>query len=612
MSRSSPGTVGAPQPPGTVRLRSLPKSSRCELLSSAHRRKSTARAAANELPTLPTFGPGRSAALWISAFAGCSPPAFTANFPDELTQILVFSEDDEGHLAGARLEPFDPSQPLRVSVEGTQTFVTGFSKSPFVAAGLDDSVAPELAFAAPCEAALPSPSYVLIVDEVSAHEARPEEIRAVTVPAMRKQCPRIEEVVADLTVGGQSVACDAALTADGCDIVVELTSCVAARLEGRVQPSGDVCLRNTSKCSASAKRAHALASFECSTDPPSSGNVYSVPNALPVSAESVSLVPDDGFETNVLSSPGSLAGALSDLVETPDGIAVAVSSSPASAGCAPDPVDRVVWVDPDTLEVTRSTTVAGCVRRLASNGPRLVGVGTAGEYPIVHEFDDTGRVTQQTLEEPVGFVTSVSLQGERIVALFSAVPMGGPPVSGVSLGERVTWRRFPRTEIVHASVFPRGILASDSDGDVLMWIDADLQETYLAPVPHFDSVGLGPALFHEPTHRYVVPVVGDSPRLAAGTESEWEGESVFVGKRAVPTAVASWPADPRLALVTASTMDGPPEVLVTFFDVVEHRYLPGTLSVGRGYVRKAITDQRGRVWLLLGWAGQLVRVSPKD
>lgn len=79
-----------------------------------------------------------------------------------------------------------------------------------------------------------------------------------------------------------------------------------------------------------------------------------------------------------------------------------------------------------------------------------------------------------------------------------------------------------------------------------------------------------------------------------------------------PTSVHPWPADVDVLIVggVAPDADGTYDAVVMFYDTRHARFLPGTWPIGQGAVTRMLTDRAGRVWALLPWAGEVVRLTP--
>jgi hypothetical protein len=50
---------------------------------------------------------------------------------------------------------------------------------------------------------------------------------------------------------------------------------------------------------------------------------------------------------------------------------------------------------------------------------------------------------------------------------------------------------------------------------------------------------------------------------------------------------------------------------VTLLDAEAEEFLPEVFEIGDQSVTRIRTDAAGRLWALLGWSGQVVRLTPK-
>jgi hypothetical protein len=89
------------------------------------------------------------------------------------------------------------------------------------------------------------------------------------------------------------------------------------------------------------------------------------------------------------------------------------------------------------------------------------------------------------------------------------------------------------------------------------------------------------------------------------------GESQFYEWRAQPTAIALWPADPRLLIVAVESVVAPFTAAVALFDPTADAFLPGALPVGVGRISELIDDGEGGVVALLQDEASLVRVAAR-
>ena len=71
-----------------------------------------------------------------------------------------------------------------------------------------------------------------------------------------------------------------------------------------------------------------------------------------------------------------------------------------------------------------------------------------------------------------------------------------------------------------------------------------------------------------------------------------------------------WPAAPAEQLVGLTGLGPTFEAGLAWLDVAERHFVPGVLPIGRGVVRALAPDEAGRVWALLPWSGEIVRVGP--
>ncbi|MBI2377160.1 MAG: hypothetical protein HYV07_24380 [Deltaproteobacteria bacterium] len=553
--------------------------------------------------------------LVVGSFVwGCSAsPAFELALDERARFVLVFSEGSDGEAAEASVISFDSAAPLRIPLLEGHAWVLGYVEDPRT--DLGEPGLRGLRRAARCEPSLPAPISAIFVTEADARRTPLEEAPSLTTPSLILGCPELSasRFAADLVVGGQSIPCRVRSDPPSeCLVRIELSECVGARMTGHVQPDGRLCLDRSSLCEPLATKKHAVASFECATDPTSVGNLYVVRDDLPLVATAVQVVPDLGFRTSVVSMIGSSHGPLRDLTATASGIIVASTPS-SSPACVPGEVASLHRIDLETLEHSVTATLGACIQRLAPQGDDLLAIGVSGTTAQLHRIRPGGSISTEDLGQLREGSSSIALGvfGDTILGLFDESTVRGARSSAVRIraGE-LEWLVFEGQSMAHATIGSRGILAGDSEADIPVWIQPEGSTVRSFPqLPHLDSIGIGPPTHHEPTDRYLLPVISDFPRVAVGTRGEWEGESASLEEPVAPFAIAEWPADPALALIAGTTIEGH-IARISFMEVVEHRYLPGALDIGEGIVSRARIVGRD-VWLLLPWTGQVVRVSPR-
>ena len=75
-------------------------------------------------------------------------------------------------------------------------------------------------------------------------------------------------------------------------------------------------------------------------------------------------------------------------------------------------------------------------------------------------------------------------------------------------------------------------------------------------------------------------------------------------------SLARWPNDQGLWIAGGAAIPAW-KAHVALFDPREMRFLPGSYELGEGIVARMRPDGRGRIFLLLPWAGRVTRLSPR-
>lgn len=211
-------------------------------------------------------------------------------------------------------------------------------------------------------------------------------------------------------------------------------------------------------------------------------------------------------------------------------------------------------------------------------------------------------------------VASVRLGQDENVVLIGSTQVAG--ASLVSLRDDGTLRwTVDLAEIKPSGMarFRDGFVVTDSYRDALWTFGADGTQREIQYITDSASRNPGEPHLHESSRHVSVPVSRD---LRYVVSLQFDGtlhpRRVVNNERPVlPTAIGAWPLEASLVLV-GLTLDSPeqPEALVGLLDPVEGHYRPGMLSLGFGVASVIRTDRPGRVYILLPWAAQLVRLSP--
>jgi hypothetical protein len=252
---------------------------------------------------------------------------------------------------------------------------------------------------------------------------------------------------------------------------------------------------------------------------------------------------------------------------------------------------------------------------------------TAGRAPVLHRVAADGRSVEQLalpMVEPLRTTDElvptalVSDSSTTTVAIFlTSTPLSGASwVVTVSTAGPLRWLRTrgPRAGQLRgaSSLVDGAIYVADPDGGQVVRIPlVGRTSTLTLTPPRGASDDAAAVYWHAPSARLVVTTT--SKRAALWTlDPQTRTTSRAFGYEAelVPWAVTQLPGSTDQVMV--GVMVAPPslQAAVARYSLSEQRFLPGLVSLGSGAVSRLEADSRGRVWALLPWNGQVVRIEP--
>lgn len=162
---------------------------------------------------------------------------------------------------------------------------------------------------------------------------------------------------------------------------------------------------------------------------------------------------------------------------------------------------------------------------------------------------------------------------------------GQSAVLGTGGAARLVWVELSDLSVSNEILVPTIPFNDHSDGVYTL----DIQEERI-------YVGASP-----PPALYVFDRVG-----------ELRGRFPTLGVPGIPVYVIAWPPESRRMLVLSTRQGLDPktyETWASFFDRDADRFLPGEWRIGDGVVNDAQTDREGRLYLLLPWSAEVVRLT---
>jgi hypothetical protein len=299
--------------------------------------------------------------------------------------------------------------------------------------------------------------------------------------------------------------------------------------------------------------------------------------------------------------------------------------------CPPERRSRFAFVDPETLAVTATVAAPECTVQIAKDptGPGFL-AAHGGPVRLISRFDAQGnlQMTRAIDAPPLDadhwiFGIYTSADPPRILTAFNAeVRPGRDTATGYmadvdpeTLELRALTGNIAGRVEVYGTAGPGKVAATEELADSLRVYEPGLDRYELLSLWGLCSRArrISPyALVRQDSTGFVVlPAAGTDvqalfaldldpmpPRCAA--VSSWE-------VAADATAAIEWPEDRSLVLV--GLVENRMRAFAALADTRARRFLPGAVEIGRGQVSDPVSDGR-RVFLLLPWSAEIVRVEP--
>ncbi|MCC7381477.1 MAG: hypothetical protein IT384_06580 [Deltaproteobacteria bacterium] len=454
-----------------------------------------------------------------------------------------------------------------------------------------------------------------------------------------RPCPTLVSApaVVDLPCFGH--ACQATAVQQGCVLALRSEDTCAGTFDALVEPSGGInansgtVLGSCRRDSGNGERVH----LRCEGSTVLAGDVCQM-EVLPAAGE-----PQPGYRVDEVDlahgappAPGTYPWRYSyvrGLVQGRSGLLTAVSGTPTAYACA-GAAFELAEIDPEAMVITATRTLPPCVRLLDAANGELVAIWGETSLTMGRLTESGAIVAEQVVEGVLGggaWIPEMSLVDHLAGALVVLFASSSPELQhrerklGVfDVGTLV--RRGAPVDLSNST----HALVRHPDGSIYV-----LNGTYLAQAIDVRTGTLAPrptiAIFdrcrrHVEGARGLFLAQNGDLLITARKETEellWipaGGESctnaVVAELLGAPFALAQWPADPDLLLVSVDGMTdfigrAPIESTeLAFFSFSKRRFLLGARHVGT----RPLTSftQVGRdLFGLIGGEGRLIRVRPE-
>ena len=559
---------------------------------------------------------------------GCSRQDRTVlDVPATVRSVALVEDAGSEGLRASGLAPWAPGAGLpAISETDHPLFVLGYTDeqlAPLTAGVPHEDLARPLEITSGCRQALPLPVFAAhIVGGEAPAMVEGDVLPALSAPWLDPICGAIdhEGISVDVSCLGY---CEPRTSARGpCTIELDLDRCGVGHTSVTLSASGGGCLEVSEArgwhCAPAAS--DGLASAEC--DSPVGRcriDVYVQPEAPPFSVERRALfdvalhVPSGVRARRHYSNDALSEGYLVDLVTLRDRVLVAEGGG--------ERVDRRAarWLT--ALDLTTMQTI----ERFATEpklGPMArdpIGEGFVATYASgaalrLGRFDASGRRTADAaLAASTSTVTAIIARATEIAVVLQTTA-GGEVLIHETEGLALRSRSLADEALHHATfVDAQAVAVSKREREVIAVDVTTGAPRWTARIPNRPARDNTEIVAIQRTADGIVAALTlDVPSVRAiGTDGSVNAVAEPIDRPMSPQRFHQWPLDSKRLVVAGSDQDaGEPEAFVTFMDSRAHRFSPGTYAVGQGAVTRIDADERGRLWLLLPWSAEIVRLSP--
>jgi hypothetical protein len=487
-----------------------------------------------------------------------------------------------------------------------------------------------------CAARLPDPVMVVPVANTSA-QAPPMSSPLLTCPSDLVRTATQTEVDERCSIGG----CTASVVVSGCEIAVSAPVCLSDGVRGRIWPDGSLCIESGATCTSSTAE----------VDPPwgralcaPAGDQACTIELLKsaggpglILAARAQVIDAPAYEPLSASTGDFRFGYLGDVAVLGDRLVVATNSGEAINRFCTDAYDQhtaaratdfrffdlelhalgppvaaprcteVLLAAPAELGgflgITGSPTVTLTLQRFLSDGTRVatssIALTDAGWLPV--------ELVQLGSSSTVAALVR-TFEGAARVVLIDLSTARTRTIELTSLTQAETADPYAMVTYEHAG--RTFIAVNDNQSSRVLLIDpsSGRAEALVQEQPmHFHSLGYDPV-----TGRFLV---GDAGQQAIWARSQQESGWSHLNPHpelARPSAMAPY-GQPGLLVAGWLSIgsDGSQTAEVSLIDPHAPRSLPGRLRVGIGPVASFRPDASGRLFAVLPWAGQILRLDPR-
>lgn len=568
---------------------------------------------------------------WAAFALACSPPKVNigSSLPEGTALVAaIFYDETDAPIGGAPLLTVSDGQPIVAEVpapdrEVARVDVYGYAAGQLGADLLANRTDAPLRLAQTGDPELPTPAYYAVArgqGTIYADPADgPQPVTADWLPRCPTVVPPEQRVVYDVRCVPQICAAPVPVQS-GCTLRHDLTDCGLGVMELDVDGLGNLVPRPGSGCTSGGGPSEAALSYSCND---CRVDVYIRPwdsRVTPFSLTVADVLTVEGPLERAAQAP--FDGFLSDLLVQPDQVVVSHRLGVRNAnGCSQPGVGSGLSFRDKGLELSeiRSTTVAGCLSRLAKDptSDGFFAFSRRNNQGYLVHFSHLGQA-QAWEPLPDGLSgTPVDFLGvDEPPSLILALHQSGMPTSTVVVFDPATLKERGRlamsSRVESLGPGPEQLVVIGADGTFAFLDPADA--TLVGGVTIGTGIGVGHAphaqLYLPGPERLLALDGSERPGITVTTRNEPVLSAVNYLRLSVVSGAAPWPTRPERALVGTVFRAPNREAGLMFFDALEGAFLPEVFGVGTGPITAMHTDTDGQVYFLLPWSAQLGRTGP--
>lgn len=580
----------------------------------------------------------RAAALAEFAFllSSCADSGRAAlEVSDEVEVVGLIELASDVVFAGSELTPWPKGQELPIVARtDVETTLLGYSSASLAAAGaLDPDGAPiagALRSPAACEPEMPAPSFAAswpprgTLQPIDASLIPP-----LTTTALAARCPALAAGAIHAELDCRDRGCTPAITAgDDCTLRFDFTACGDRVVAGRAWPNGQICLDRTD---AEQLGCRIDASIDIDTPP------FTVDRRTVIDgAEGVT---PDFLRFNGLLIPDLMFfGWAYDLTLAGDYLLIAGGDGSPREVCknTTDLRGALIALDPSTLEPVPTATVPPCLTRIAAvpGTAELVGVFAEGSSYSLGRFSaragEVGRLLgRREIRAANNIYRTVDLEvlpeSNAVAVLFNLAAESGKGGEG---GNLLAIHALDSLTEKSRTVFPRGqrwamasgaapghLAIADHKNRALSWWHVDTGTTATAlQLPRPDGLtddSLLDVIYDANAKLYFGHGTRDPLLLMIEPLGSLLDRDYFFEAAVDPVTSVTWASDQVLTAGMKQENGGEFRAVVARYRPSDRRFLPGTFDIGWGLANKMVADAEGKIFALLPWSGEVVRLTPQ-